>query len=151
MLTGMEEKRRRNWPWWLLALAFGFVHFWVCIFVEVNFGPLAGFSYISHFPGDRPPPPTWFYYAFINVFAFPATVIDPLIPRGPKIQPSLEHEVCVFLVIILTCFLWGMVWAEPFRWKFGWRPWRFTIRELLGATAAVACVLGWLAWLSRRG
>jgi hypothetical protein len=144
----MEEKRPKNWQWWLLALGLGFVHFWVWVFVELNIGPLSQFSRGSNWPRYQPP---WFYYAFTKVFIFPWSVIFPLIPHGPKIQPSPQYEVFALLGIVLTCFLWGMVWTEPFRWKFGWRPWRFSIREVLAVTTAVAGVLGWLAWLVHRG
>jgi hypothetical protein len=143
MLTDMEEKCPSNWRWWLLAAGLGFVHFWLCVFVEFNFGPLASLN-PSNFPRYQP---SWFYYVFMNVFIFPWSVIFPLMPRGPKIHPSPHDEVIVLFGIILTCFLWGMVWAEPFRRKFRWRPWRFSIREVLALTTGVAGLLGGLRGL----
>jgi hypothetical protein len=141
----MEEKRRRNWPWWLLAAGLAFVHFVIVVFVAFHFGPSMTWS------STRPRyQPGWFYYAFLNVFTFPWSVIYPLIPQGPRVPINPKVEVFRWGCITLTCFLWGMMWAEPFRWKYGWRPWRFTIRELLGVTAIAEGLLGWFAWISHR-
>lgn len=141
MLTGMEEKRPSNWRWWLLAAGLGFVHFIVVVFVEISFGPLARRS-PSNFPRYQP---SWFYYAFMNVFTFPLIPLFRSIHLGPK------DGAIGLSIVIFTCFVWGGVWAEPFRWKFGWRPWRFSIRELFVVTAAVAGILGWIVWLNHLG
>ncbi|HEX4415987.1 MAG TPA: hypothetical protein VH107_20315 [Lacipirellulaceae bacterium] len=81
----------------------------------------------------------------MNVFTLPIRPIIWLFRLGPE-----DSAVGTFL-IIFTYFLWGSVWAEPFRRKYGWRPWRFTIRELLGVITAIAVLLDWLAWLNHRG
>jgi hypothetical protein len=42
----------------------------------------------------------------------------------------------------LNSLLWGCVLAEPIRWWFGWPPWRFSLRQLLTATALIVLLLG---------
>jgi hypothetical protein len=137
MLTDMQEKRPGNWRWWLLAAGLGFVHVLVLALIEVNFGPLSD----DHRRYDPP----WIYYAFMNVFTLPIKPIVWLFHLGPN-----DGMVGTFL-IIFTYFLWGSVWAEPFRRKCGWHPWRFGVRELFVLTAAIAGILAWIVWLNHRG
>src|SRR5262249_46810369 len=122
-------------------------HLVVLIFVAVNFGPTMD----VFGPRARFQQPGWFYYAFLNVFLFPWSAIYPWIPHGPKIPINSTYQVLWPTCITLTCFLWGVVWAVRFRWKFGWRPLRFTTRELFLVTAVVAGLLGWFAWISHHG
>ena len=79
----------------------------------------------------------------MNVFTFPANLVFRLVRPGPR------DGVFGLAIIILTCFLWACVWAEPFRRSYGWRPWRFSMRELLILTAAIAVIFGGLALLER--
>ena len=63
----------------------------------------------------------------------------PLEPHHPLIMPLFLSNSC----------LWGCVLAEPFRWWFGWKPWRFSLRTLLIATTIIAVVLGMVAVAGR--
>ena len=127
----MTEKRPSNWKWWALVAGLAVAHFVVTSIVEANLNPI----WVRHGPRGEP---SWLYFAFMNTFMFPASVVVPAGRLGPN------DGVLAVPILILTLLLWGAVWAEPFRRKYGWRPWRFSIRELLVLTAIVAVIFGLL-------
>jgi hypothetical protein len=132
----MAEKSPSNWKWWCLVVGLAVAHFIVVMIVVLSFLPVV-------YSGPPRPPyqPPWLYYAFVNVFAFPATAISRIAHFGPK------DGVLGISILMLTCLLWGGIWAEPFRRRYGWKPWRFSIRELLVVTTIIAAILGILVLL----
>jgi hypothetical protein len=135
----MAEIRSSNWKWWALVAGLGFAHFVVVLYVDIAFS----------MPSPRPRPiggppyqPPWHYYAFLNILAFPASVIFRIARPGPG------DGVFGLSILMVTCFLWGCLWAEPFRRRAGWKPWRFSTRELLVITTIIAMLLGMLVLLN---
>jgi hypothetical protein len=81
------------------------------------------------------------YFVFINVFAFPAYAIYSWYRGSP------DYNAVRVPLVILTGVLWGCIWAEPIRRKFGWQLSQVTIRDLLIITTIVAALLGLYIWL----
>jgi hypothetical protein len=127
----MADKHPSNWKWWLLVTGLAAAHFVVLMFVIFSFT-------VGVYSGPRRPhyQPPWLYHAFINVFGFPGILITRIARLGPN------DGTVGWSLIAVTCLLWGCVWAEPFRRRCGWQPWRFSIRELLLVTTIVAAILG---------
>lgn len=135
----MEDNRSNNWKWWALVAALGFLHIvvlmWVDMQVFLNYhGPRSR-------PIGAPTQPPWVYFAFMNTFGFPASIVFRFV------HPGLHDAVYGYSMLLLTGFLWGCLWAEPFRRRYGWKPWRFSTRDLLLITTAAAIVLGLIAML----
>ncbi len=133
----MTEKPSGMWKWCLLVVALAIVHLVVVTYVDLwfthpRFGPRAI---------NAPPyQPLWPYFVFINVLAFPAAAVFQWYRGSP------DYNAVRVPLVVLTCLLWGCIWAEPFRRKYGWKPWRFTTRDLFIMTTIVAALLGLFAW-----
>jgi hypothetical protein len=131
----MADERPSNWRCWGLVAGLAAAHFVVVLTVDFFIAPQL---FVPMSPRHQPP---WLHYAFVGVFLFPASVIFYATRPGP------DDGVLGISISILTCLLWGCVWAEPFRRKYGWQPWHFSIQDLLILTTAAAAILGLLVLL----
>jgi hypothetical protein len=128
----MTERRSGTWKWWLLVVGLAVAHFAFLMLGERLLNPV---FHDRLSPSQLEPP--WLYYAFICVFAFPATLIFWITKPGPK------DGVFGWSILIPTLILWGCVWAEPIRRRHGWRPW---VLDLLIVTTTIAIILALLIW-----
>ena len=136
MAKYVADTRLDKWKWCWLVVKLAAAHFVVVLFVF--FATLPGVHSGARLPPYQPP---WLSYAFLYIFGFPASAVSRLAHLGPNDGVLGES------LFMLTCLLWGCVWAEPFRRKYGWQPWRFSIRDLLVATTMVSVVMGLLAYV----
>jgi hypothetical protein len=136
----MESARKRAdiLKWGGLAAGLAVAHFFVLSFVAIAFMPGVTSGLVR--PPYRPP---WLFYAFMDVFGFPATTIFRIW------RPGSADGGFAMSILIPTCLLWGYVWAEPFRRSCGWQPWRFSTGDLLVVTTIIAAILGVTALLNR--
>jgi hypothetical protein len=133
----MSTSRNGAWKWFLLVIGLATAHFVIVMFVDGWFsGPQT--SVRPWRPSYQPP---WLYYAFIFVFAFPATIIFRIVRPGP------EDGLFAGAVLIPTFLMWGCIWAEPFRRHYRWQPWRFSVKDLIIVTTGVGILLAIVIWL----
>jgi hypothetical protein len=131
----MTEQRSSTWKWWLLVVGLAFAHVVLLMVGEAMLSP----GIVDNLRRPRPLP-SLFYYPFMYVFGFPATLIFRIARPEPR-------NILIPPILILTWLFWGCIWAEPFRRAYSWQPWRFTVRDLLIVTTTIAAIFGLLVWL----
>lgn len=134
-----SEKRSGIIQWCCLVVGLAVAHFLMLCFVEAAF--ISRVYSGPRLPGPNQPP--LLYHVFMYVFAFPGLEIVRAAHLGPQ-----DGAIGLSLLAV-TCLLWGCAWAEPFRRKYGWQPWRFNVRDLLAVTTVAAVILAVIALLSK--
>jgi hypothetical protein len=110
--------------WWLTAIGFAAAHFFVliCLFF---------YCLDNYYDQSSPLDP------IVNVLISPVCFLFPLFGESGW----------ALILVPFNSFLWGCLLAEPFRWWFGWAPWRFSLRTLIVVITLTSVLLGAIAAL----